>query len=80
MSPTPQELAEDMDFWIYFDIADELFADPTPGLPRLTMADFTRNFVQSAKIAAAEHTLPWPPSLPDAEEYLLAVNNRRVTC
>jgi len=66
-------------FWTYFDVADEIYeavcarADQTqPGVEaRTTLADLDARFVAQAKKAAPELGLPWPPYLPDAEEFAL---------
>ena len=50
-------------FPTYFNVADEL-SDPT-----MTLDDLDPEYVDVARIAARELDLPFPPSLPAAEEY-----------
>lgn len=73
-------------FWRYFNVADEIYE----GLIRippmdqtisdfdspLTLADLDAEYVAEARRAADELGLPWPPYLPEAEEF--ALNHREV--
>jgi hypothetical protein len=69
-------------FTDYFSVADEIYDGlrnrlpqdrPSPDLDRgLTLADLDARFVERARKAADVCDLPWPPCLPDAEEYALA--------
>jgi hypothetical protein len=77
LAPSPGDLP----IQVYFDCADEVYesivasADQTVATTSadqpLTLADLDARFIAEAKIEADEHRLPWPPYLPDAEEWAL---------
>lgn len=53
-------------FWAYFNVADETYGDDG-----LTLEDLDRKMVEKARYVSQITTLPWPPYLPEAEEYAL---------
>lgn len=57
-------------FWAYFDIADQLWPDPTDEYD-WTVDDFEDRFVDQARAAARDLGLPWPPYRPTAEDFAL---------
>lgn len=74
--------AEDRwDFASYFDCADETYESQGFGAHRftLTLDDLDATFVAEARRSADRWGLPWPPHLPDAEEFALAHPEIRLT-
>lgn len=67
---------EVMDFWAYFDIADELYGENGTGVDASgyawTVDDFDKSFQRAAKRAADASGLSWPPYRPEAEEFALS--------
>jgi hypothetical protein len=61
----------DMGFVAYFNAADELWPEAFQVEP-LTLDDLDPAAVHAARAAATRLALPWPPYLPDAEEFALA--------
>ena len=64
--------AEAWDLLTYFNVADEisdLFAR-TFG-PPITLEEIDPSDVEAARRASTKHVLPWPPYLPEAEEFFL---------
>jgi hypothetical protein len=72
--------AEVQRFRDYFNVADEIYSGIQAGIKQdevthsgpLNLADINVRLVRSARKAATEQHLPWPPYLPAAEEFCLS--------
>jgi len=59
-------------FFVYFDVADEVWPRTTRyGVPAITLGDIDPASTEVARKVATDLSLPWPPDLAEAEEYLL---------
>lgn len=69
MNDAPNELRDWAHrFHAYFNVADEMSAGLLPGL---LLEDLSEEIVNQAFESAKENALPWPPYLPEAEEFYL---------